>query len=235
MWRRLPRSERHIAATVSPYAASVLDGVWHLLTHSRTYLRIAYLVLAFPLATFYFTVLVTGISLGLGLAIVFVGLAILIVMVLAWRLFGAVERLLAIHLLGAGVRPMSVPEPPAPILIERGRRILADPVTWKSLAYLLVEFPFSIFSFTVTVALLSTAVSLLLVPVAYVVAALVDPSFPADAFQNSGWPGPGFARAERQSSVHARRGQRRPSGLRARLVNAGRGSVFTVKLRREAA
>lgn len=172
----------------------MVNAAWSLLTDSRTYLRIAYLVLAFPLATFYFVVLVTGLSLGLGLAVILVGLAILVLMVPAWRLFGMVERLLAIHMLGARVRPMSVPEPPAPNLVERGRRILADPVTWKSLAYLLVEFPFSIFSFTVTLTLLATAISLLLVPVVYAVAALVDPAFPLDAFQNSGWPGPGFAR-----------------------------------------
>lgn len=171
----------------------MLDATWNLLTDSRTYTRIAYLVLAFPLATFYFVVLVTGIALGLGLAIIFVGFAILIFTVYAWRLFGMVERQLAIHMLGARVRPMSVPQPPPATLVERGRQILADPVTWKSLAYVLVEFPLSIFSFTVTLTLLSTALSLLLVPVTYLVAALVDPAFPLDAFQNSGWPGPGFA------------------------------------------
>ena len=194
----------------------MVNAARSLLTDSRTYLRIAYLVLAFPLATFYFVVLVTGISLGLGLAVVFVGLAILIAMVLAWRLFGMIERLLAIHMLGARVRPMSVPRPPASSLVDQGRRILADPVTWKSLAYLLLEFPFSIFSFTVTVALLATALSLLLTPVAYLVAVLVDPRFPVDAFQNSGWPGPGFA----QESVF--------SQAAAVLIVGGVGAVLTL-------
>jgi signal transduction histidine kinase len=88
---------------------------------------------------------------------------------------------------------MSVPDADNPGLVERTRRMLADPITWKSLAYVLLEFPFSIFSFSLTITLLATAVGLLLSPIAYLGAALFDPAFPGDAFQGSGYPGPGFA------------------------------------------
>ena len=36
---------------------------------SRTYLRILYLFLAFPLGILYFTVIITGFSVGVGLAL----------------------------------------------------------------------------------------------------------------------------------------------------------------------
>lgn len=177
--------------------------MWNTLRDGRTYLRLAYLLLAFPLATVYFVVIVTGLSTGIGLAIVIVGFAVLAVTVLAWLLFAQIERLLAIHMLGANVPSLRNPEPQPPGLVERGRRILLDPVTWKSLVYLLVEFPFSIFSFTLTITLLSVSVSFLAAPLLYAGAALFDPNFPGDAFQGSSFPGPDFAQAPFTSQLGA--------------------------------
>jgi two-component system phosphate regulon sensor histidine kinase PhoR len=139
------------------------------MTDSRAYLRILYLLLAFPLGILYFTVIVTGLSVGLGLAIVIVGFLVLILTLLVWLVFARIERELAIHLLGAHIRPMFVPDPTPLSMWKRLLRTLGDPVTWKSLTYLLVEFPFGIFSFTVVVTLVSISLSLALYPVIYVV------------------------------------------------------------------
>ena len=172
-----------------------MAAVQRLMTDTRTYLRMFYLLVSFPLATFYFVVLVTGISAGIGTAIIIIGLPILLLTLLAAIAFGRLERLLAIHLLGATIGPSSVPEPSPAKLRQRVQRLLVDPVTWKSLVYVFLEFPFSIVAFTLVIALLSTAVSLLLTPVAYVLALLFDPAFPGDAFQNSTFPGPAFAQS----------------------------------------
>ena len=87
-----------------------------LLRDSRTYLRIVYLVLAFPLAFTYFVVIVTGISVGIGLLVIGVGFAILALTMFGWLLFARIERELAIVLLGAKIRPLSVPDPkPLPL------------------------------------------------------------------------------------------------------------------------
>src|ERR1700730_16029017 len=107
---------------------------------SRTYLRILYLFIAFPLGILYFTVIVTGLSTGLGLAIVIVGFLVLILTLLIWLGFAHIERELAIHLLGAHIRPMFAPDPTPLLTWQRLLRTLGDPVTWKSLAYLLIEF-----------------------------------------------------------------------------------------------
>lgn len=138
------------------------------MSDSRTYLRIVYLLLAFPLGILYFTVILTGLSVGLGLAIVIVGFLVLILTLLVWLVFARVERELAIHLLGAHIRPMFVPDPTPLSMWQRLLRTLGDPVTWKSLTYLLIEFPFGIFSFTVVVTLVSISLSLVLYPVIYV-------------------------------------------------------------------
>jgi two-component system phosphate regulon sensor histidine kinase PhoR len=139
------------------------------MTDSRAYLRILYLLLAFPLGILYFTVIVTGLSVGLGLAIVIVGFLVLILTLLIWLVFARIERELAIHLLGADIRPMFAPDPTSLWTWQRLLRTLGDPVTWKTLTYLLIEFPFGIFSFTVVVTLASISLSLVLYPVIYVV------------------------------------------------------------------
>jgi len=140
-----------------------------LITDPRTYLRTLYLFLAFPLGTIYFTVIVTGLSVGLGLAIVMVGFLVLILTLLTWLVFARIERELAIHLLGAHIRPMFAPDPTPISPWQRLLKTLGDAVTWKSLAYLLVEFPFGIFSFAVGVSLISVSLSLILYPVIYLV------------------------------------------------------------------
>jgi two-component system phosphate regulon sensor histidine kinase PhoR len=147
----------------------VLDAARDLMQDSQTYLRIFYLMLTFPLGTIYFIVIVTGLSTGLGLAIVIVGFFVLIVTLLVWLLFARLERELAIHLLGARIRPMSLPDSTPRSPWQLLLKTLVEPVTWKSLAYLLIEFPFGIFAFTVGISLISVSISLVLYPVIYAV------------------------------------------------------------------
>jgi two-component system phosphate regulon sensor histidine kinase PhoR len=167
----------------------VLDAAWRLARDRRAYLRIAYLLLAFPLGTLYFVVIITGLATGAGLAIVIVGFPILIVTLLAWLLFGRIERELAIHLLGAQIRPMSIPDPIRRSAWQRLLKVLGDPVTWKSLAYLLLEFPFGVFSFTVAIILVTVSLSLILYPVEYAVATSLYQGFPTALGTGTMWPG----------------------------------------------
>jgi signal transduction histidine kinase len=174
---------------IPPKLRPVFDAAWRLVRDGRTYLRIFYLVLAFPLGTLYFVVIVTGLSTGVGLAIVMVGFPILLVTLLGWLLFGRIERELAIHLLGAQIRPMSVPDSVSRSARQRLLKTLGDPVTWKSLVYVLLEFPFGVFSFTLAIVLITISLALILYPVEYAVAtALYQPLF---ARQGTGtmWPG----------------------------------------------
>src|SRR5215216_4228285 len=89
----------------SPQAAVI-----HFLTapfRGRTYANFLYLALAFPLGLAYFILLTVGLSLGVGLTIVWVGLAILaLVFALSWGIT-ALERWMAIQMLGAEVPPMA--------------------------------------------------------------------------------------------------------------------------------
>jgi hypothetical protein len=132
----------------------------------RTYTNLLYLLLAFPLGLIYFVFLTVGLALGYGLTLVWVGFPILaLVFAGSWWL-AAMERRLAIGLLGAEVPPMA--PPPSAEAVGFWRRVqtfLSNPVTWKGMAFLLVKFPLGLVSFVSVVTLLSVSASLALVPV----------------------------------------------------------------------
>ncbi len=73
----------------------------------QSYLNIVYLLLGLPLGTAYFVILVTGISTGFGLVVVWVGVPILLlVFVISWALC-QFERILTIGLLKEDIPPVT--------------------------------------------------------------------------------------------------------------------------------
>ena len=105
------------------------------------YAQFAYLLAAFPLGVAYFVFLVTGISVGGGLVVVWVGVPILLGMLLAWRELGRFERLLHRHLLGVDVDSPFTSIRGEGSLWQRTKLLLTDSVTWRTLLWLLVRFP----------------------------------------------------------------------------------------------
>ncbi len=128
---------------------------------ARTYAQLAYLALAFPLGLAYFVFLVTGISVGVGLAVVWVGVPILLGMLLAWRALGGFERFLHHRLLD-----IEIDEPLTSIrgegsLWQRTKQLLTDTVTWRTLLWLVIRFPAGVFVFVVLVSSLATSGALI--------------------------------------------------------------------------
>jgi hypothetical protein len=145
-----------------------LERLYGVFAQPETYLNLLYLLLAFPLGLAYFIFLVTGLSLGIGLLIVWVGFLILAgVMALSFPLT-MFERQMAIHLLKVEIPPMSQPvQQPATTLWQQIKNHLSNPVTWKGIAFLFLKFPIGLACFVVTITLLSLSVSLTLAPLAY--------------------------------------------------------------------
>ena len=132
---------------------------------ARSYTNLLFLALAFPLGLAYFIFLSVGLTLGLGLTLIWIGFPILAVVFAASWGMTAVERQLAIHLLGARVPPMSPAQPPARRgLLHRVLDFLGNPVTWKGMGYLVLKLPLGILTFTVTVFLLSVTAAFLIAP-----------------------------------------------------------------------
>ena len=117
-----------------------------------------YALTGFPLAIAAFVVVVTGLSVGAGLLVVWVGVAVLSVTLLAARGFAAVERAWLPAVLD---RP--VPHPA--YLVAEGRPVrklltpLRDPQTWLDALHALVRFPVAILSFVVTITWWSVALT----------------------------------------------------------------------------
>jgi hypothetical protein len=135
---------------------SALKRFFGVVARPQTWLGILFNWLAFPLGLFYFIFLITGLSLGIGLVVIWVGIPILLVVAGAWWLFGAFERVQARYLLGADV-------PPAPREWERVEGVWAklkahfgSAATWKDLVYLFAKLAFG----TVSTTLLFTAVAM---------------------------------------------------------------------------
>jgi signal transduction histidine kinase len=130
----------------------------------QSYRNLLYLLLALPLGAAYVAILVAGLSAGAGLAVILVGLVVLLATLFALRAMAAVERMLARRLLRIAIHPP----------IEGGidfswrQRVqlwLRDPVTWKSVVYLLGKLPMGIVAFAAIVVLGLTSLVLIFAPV----------------------------------------------------------------------
>jgi hypothetical protein len=144
-----------------------LKRYFGVVAREETYLNLIYLVLAFPLGTVYFVFLVTGISVGIGTAIIWIGVPILLaVFAASWGL-AMFERMLAEVLLREDIAPMSRQEDAELSAWQRLKAHLGNRVTWTSLAYLFLKFPIATLFFTIAVTVVATAVAMLIAPFIY--------------------------------------------------------------------
>lgn len=153
-----------------------LDRFFRVIGSGQAYLNLLYVLAAFPLGIFYFVFLVTGISAGIPLTIIWIGIPILMLVGGGWWLLAMFERQMAIHWLKEDVPPMSVKADSDADLWTRFRQYLANPVTWKSMLYLFTKFPLGILGFVITVTAFSLTLSFLLMPLAYPFISGFEPS-----------------------------------------------------------
>jgi len=138
-------------------------GFFGVVAEPRSYLNIVYLLLAFPLGTFYFVFLVTGLSLGFGLIITLVGIPSLLLVLSGSQVLCRFERQVAITLLNEDI-PLPVSCPASGGLWSRVKSLLKDRVTWTGVLYLFLKFPLGIMTFTIAVTLIAVTVGLLAAP-----------------------------------------------------------------------
>jgi signal transduction histidine kinase len=126
------------------------------LVRARTWSETAHLLLDLPLGIAWFTVVVTGVSLGAGLVVVaLTGVLVLAATIAFGRAIGVVERARARALLGLTVTPPARRLDPVEGSWRRLRGTLRDATGWKALVYGIVMLPLGIANFTVAVTLWS--------------------------------------------------------------------------------
>ncbi len=137
-----------------------INGFFEIARQRQTYLNLLYLLSAFPLGLTYFILLVTGISLGFSLLILWVGIPILLATIIMWQGFASVERFLVRNLLHMPVPYIKDPRLAGMSWTKQFTARLRSPVTWTSLVYLFIEFPFGVIAFSLMIGLLSASISL---------------------------------------------------------------------------
>ncbi len=141
-------------------------GFFAVIARRRSYSNLLYLLLGLPMGTLYFTVLVTGFSLGLGLMVLaLIGIPILLGLWYVVNAFMQLERAAAVGLVGVDMRPVDVLPAWPGGLWQHFKDFMRHTPTWKGIVYLLLRFPVGIATFTIAVTLVSTAVGMAFAPV----------------------------------------------------------------------
>jgi hypothetical protein len=144
-----------------------LGRFFKVMVSGQAYIKLLYLLAAFPLGLFYFCFLVSGLSLGISLTIVWVGLPILLLVGAGWLWLVAFERFMVIHLLKENV-PATRPTLQGDVGIwRRISAYLTNPVTWKGLLYLFLKFPLGMVTFVVLIVLVALTLAFLSLPFTY--------------------------------------------------------------------
>ena len=136
-------------------------------TSKQSYINLVYLFASSPLGILYFVFLVSGISTGISLLIIWVGIPILLLVGITWIGLAVFERFLVVQLLKENIPAIVSSSRNGSDIWMRLKEGIANPITWKSLLYLFMKFPLGIFTFLVLVTVVSLTVILMVMPFLY--------------------------------------------------------------------
>lgn len=122
---------------------------------------LAYLVMNLPIGVASFTFVVTTMAVGVSTAIVWVGVAVLVLAMLGMRGMTTLERLRVHTMLGTYVASPYRPTPARSRWLAR----VKDPATWKDMVYLLLMLPLGIAEFVVMIVLWTVSLYLTVLPI----------------------------------------------------------------------
>jgi len=163
------------APSVAPVQRSLMARFFGVVLDPHTYGALFYMLLSLATGTFFFTWVVTGLSLSLGLMILIIGIPLTVLFFGSVRGLALLEGRLVEALLGERM-------PRRPQYTDRSRTWLqrigdmfTDGRTWLTLLYFLLMLPLGIVYFTIAVTLLAVSLAFIWSPVA----ALFDSTVPS--------------------------------------------------------
>ena len=134
---------------------------------TRTYGALFYMLLSLATGIFYFTWVVTGLSLSAGLFILIIGIPFLVLFLATVRVLSLVEGRIVETMLGERM-------PRRPLYTERGlpwmeriKRLFTDARTWSTMLYFGLMLPLGTVYFTIAVTGLTLTLSLIATPFAW--------------------------------------------------------------------
>ncbi|HSE11814.1 MAG TPA: sensor domain-containing protein [Rudaea sp.] len=161
--------ETQVENALRPPAAaqrrSALGRFFSVFADPIAYSSLFYMLLSLATGIFYFTWVVTGLSLSLGLSILIFGLPFAVLFISTVRALSLVEGRLIESMLGVRM-------PRRPLYADRGKPFTArikamfiDPRTWSTLLYMLLKLPLGIVYFVFAVIGLTVPLALAVSPV----------------------------------------------------------------------
>ena len=160
-----------------------MGNLLSVIVRPQTYINILYLLISFPLGIAYFVFLVTGLSVGFGLLVIWVGVPILALVLAGSWAFCRFEQATANLLLR-----LDIPKFASPLLVDplsdseatlgaterlftrvwrQTKAHLSNRLTWTGMLYLFLKFPIGIASFIIVVVSVSVTAALLGAPFYY--------------------------------------------------------------------
>lgn len=135
------------------------------LGEAQTYLNIVYIFVAFPLSILYFSLVITGLSLSVGLLIIVAGFFIFIGTLLMIRGFRRMDIELTRVFLGGSI-PLKEADKSEKGFSGFIRQLFGSASTWKSFVhYLVLKFPLDTIFFCITISFIAITLDLLFAPV----------------------------------------------------------------------
>ena len=131
----------------------------------QTWTELAYLLLGLPVGVVTFTVVVTGVTLGVSLLITLVGIPVLVATAYADRGLAWLERRRAALVLGRPIGDPPYRRPERPGALAWLKALAVDPQTWKEAAWMVVVFAVGLVGFVVAVVLWTVALWAVTFPV----------------------------------------------------------------------
>lgn len=155
-------------ATPAPRPSAAGDNVvrdfFAVYSDPRTYASLFFMLLSLVTGIVYFTIVITGLSLSLGLAILIIGVPFFLAFIGVVRAMSLGEGLLLEAITGERMprRPVH-PGAPSGFLARIGA-MLNDSRTWTTLAYFILMLPLGVLYFTIAVTGVSTGLGLAAAP-----------------------------------------------------------------------
>ncbi len=182
----LPREDESEAVPPrqsAPHTSRPWHRLFGVLIDPRAYSSVFYMLIGLPTGIFYFTWVVTGLSLSLGLSILIIGLPFFLLFLATVRALSLVEGRIVETLLGERMPRRADQTLPSGSWFNRVKFWLTDIRSWSTLLYMLLRLPLGVFSFSLFVTLLALTASFFAVPILYMLSTTSsirlfhDPSF----------------------------------------------------------
>ena len=157
---------RALRAPVVPKRKSLLGSFFGVIVDPRTYGALFYMLLSLATGIVYFTVVVTGASLSLGLMILIIGIPLLVLFLGLIRVLSLLEGRIVEVLLGERMprRPLYTQHGKG--WLERIKEMFTDGRTWTAMLYFLLMMPLGTAYFTLAVTCLALSLAFMAAPIA---------------------------------------------------------------------